>query len=82
MMMGDDDIWLSFAVVPHIPIDVDAQRAMLDELMGLNRNEDNPDAVVEDYKDEVSNLSFTQTASHQNPLTPSPIHSAYVAISW
>lgn len=33
---------------------VDAQRAMLDELMGANRNLDNPDAIVTDFKDDVS----------------------------
>lgn len=32
---------------------VDAQRAMLDEMMGMNRNLDNPDAEIEDYRDEV-----------------------------
>ena len=32
---------------------VDAQRAMLDEMMGMNRNLDNPDAEITDYRDEV-----------------------------
>ncbi|GAB5035092.1 rna-binding protein luc7-like expressed [Nannochloropsis oceanica] len=31
---------------------VDAQRAMLDEMMGMNRNLDNPDAEIADYRDE------------------------------
>lgn len=30
---------------------MDAQRAMLDELMGANRNLDNPDAEIDDYRD-------------------------------
>lgn len=32
---------------------VDAQRAMLDEMMGMNRNLDNPYAEIADYRDEV-----------------------------
>lgn len=32
---------------------MDAQRAMLDEMMGMNRNLDNPDAEIADYRDEV-----------------------------
>ncbi|TFJ84155.1 hypothetical protein NSK_004627 [Nannochloropsis salina CCMP1776] len=31
---------------------MDAQRAMLDEMMGMNRNLDNPDAEIQDYRDE------------------------------
>lgn len=30
---------------------MDEQRALLDELMGANRNLDNPDALIEDYFD-------------------------------
>jgi hypothetical protein len=30
----------------------DAMRAMLDELMGANRNGDRPDAVISDFRDE------------------------------
>jgi len=32
---------------------IDAQRAMLDELMGLNRNNDKPDSIITDFRDEV-----------------------------
>lgn len=37
---------------------MDAQRAMLDEMMGMNRNLDNPDAEIQDYRDEVRPLSI------------------------
>jgi hypothetical protein len=33
---------------------MDAQRALMDELMGANRNLDNPDAEVTDFRDDVS----------------------------
>jgi len=48
---------------------VDAQRAMLDEMMGMNRNLDNPDAEIEDYRDEVSLISF----SFRSSFPPSPL---------
>lgn len=30
---------------------MDEQRALLDELMGLNRNNDNADALIDDWRD-------------------------------
>jgi len=48
---------------------MDAQRAMLDEMMGMNRNLDNPDAEIQDYRDEVRPLSLFSSSLPRIPPT-------------